>query len=243
MGEQTGYVLHEWRISPFCNKARQLLAHKGVPFTTVRYNGLLATRARGLSHAGKLPVLELGGGERVQDSAEIARVLEERHPDPPLLPVDPCDRARARTWESWAGEALYFYEVHYRFGEPEARALALDALCEGRPRWERAALALALPRMYRRKLHEQGIGRLEPAEIDRRLQAHLDDLEVLVADGAWLAGASRSIADIAVAAQLEEMIRTSRPGPWITGRPAVAAWLARVDPAGMAELGATGAPP
>jgi glutathione S-transferase len=237
MADGTAYVLHEWRISPFCNKVRQLLAHKGVPFTTVRYNGLLATRARGLSHAGKLPVLELGDGQRVQDSAAIAQFLDERHPDPPLLPSDLRDRARARFWESWAGETLYFFEVYYRFAEPEARTQALDALCEGRPWWERAALALALPRMYRRKLREQGIGRLEPAEIDRRLKGHLDDLEVLLADGGWLAGPARSIADIAVAAQLEELIRTSRPGPWITGRPAIAAWLARVDPAGMADLG------
>ena len=228
-------VLHEWRISPFCNKVRQILAHKNLAYETVRYNGLEARRAASLTEVGKLPVIDLDG-ERIADSAAIAHALEARFPDPPLFPADPRDRARAHFWESWAGEALYPFEVYYRFAEPEARAKALDALCEGRPGWERALLAAVLPGRYRRKLREVGLGRMPVADVDARLKGHLDALVVLLEGAPWLAGAERCVADLAVAAQLQELIRTSRPGPWVLERAPLVDWLARTDAAGLDEV-------
>ena len=222
-------TLHEWRISPFCNKVRKILRFKGIPFEVVRYNGLRARSAAGLSAVGKLPVLDLDG-HRVQDSGVIARTLEERWPEPRLFPADPVARAEASVWESWAGDTLYWFEVYYRFSEPETRQVAIAAVSEGRPAWERAALSVALPRMYRRKLHEQGIGRLPKDEIDRRLREHLDQLDTILARRPWLVGDACSIADLSVAPQLEEIVRTSRPRPWILERPALAAWLERIEP-------------
>jgi glutathione S-transferase len=223
------YVLHEWRISPFCNKARKILRFKGQPFEVVRYNGITARRAGKLTPVGKLPALELDG-TLVQDSAAIARALEERHPEPRLYPADPVARAEAGIWESWAGDALYWFEVYYRFAEPDARGKAIAALSEDRPAWERLALTLALRRMYKQKLHAQGIGRLAPEEVDRRLQEHLDQLEAILATRPWLVGDRCTIADLSVAPQLEEMVRTSRPREWILARPAVVRWLEQLEP-------------
>ncbi|HZD54515.1 MAG TPA: maleylacetoacetate isomerase [Woeseiaceae bacterium] len=45
--------------------------------------------------AGFVPVLECEG-ERVGQSAAIAEFLEERHPEPPLLPAGALERARVR---------------------------------------------------------------------------------------------------------------------------------------------------
>ncbi|MGH8462358.1 MAG: glutathione S-transferase N-terminal domain-containing protein, partial [Stenotrophobium sp.] len=35
-------VLHQWEMSPFCNKVRRCLKYKGVDYTVLNYNGLLA---------------------------------------------------------------------------------------------------------------------------------------------------------------------------------------------------------
>ncbi len=44
---------------------------------------------------GRVPVLE-EGGEPLPESVVIMEFLEERYPEPPLLPPDPADRAFAR---------------------------------------------------------------------------------------------------------------------------------------------------
>ena len=43
-----------------------------------------------------VPALEIGGGEVLTQSLAILEWLEETHPQPPLLPADPLDRARVR---------------------------------------------------------------------------------------------------------------------------------------------------
>ncbi|HKE16326.1 MAG TPA: glutathione S-transferase family protein, partial [Kofleriaceae bacterium] len=133
-------VLHQWEISPFCRKVRKVLALKGVAYRTVEYNGLRARGAARLSPAGKLPVLDYDG-ERIQDSSAICDFLDGKHPSPALVPADPEARALAHVLEDWADESLYFVEVYLRFAIPEVLPTAIDLLCAGRPRWERAIFA------------------------------------------------------------------------------------------------------
>ena len=50
---------------------------------------------RGINPQGLVPTLEDGGHKLIQSLA-IIEYLDEVHPDPPLLPKDPADRARVR---------------------------------------------------------------------------------------------------------------------------------------------------
>ncbi len=50
---------------------------------------------KAINPMGLLPVLETGGNLLAQSPA-IAEYLEEQHPEPPLLPADPVQRARVR---------------------------------------------------------------------------------------------------------------------------------------------------
>lgn len=219
-------VLHQWEISPFCGKVRRILEHKGLPYEAVSYNGLRALKATGLSSVGKLPVLDYDG-ERVQDSSDIAAFLEERHPEPPLFPADPEARALAKIWEDWADESLYWFEIHQRFLYDDARAQATALLTAGRPAIERAVMARVLKGLYRKKLVAQGLGRMAPERVEQKLLGHVDTLEGLLARREWLVGDRRSIADIAVASQLAEILRSSHLAPEIRKRPRVTEWLAR----------------
>jgi glutathione S-transferase len=54
---------------------------------------------------GTVPALKLDG-QRIQGSRRIARRLDERWPEPPLLPADPALRERVEEAERWGDEQL-----------------------------------------------------------------------------------------------------------------------------------------
>jgi glutathione S-transferase len=219
-------ILHQWEISPFCGKVRKVLRLKGIDFTVRNYNGLLATKAAALSPAGKLPVLDFDG-ERIQDSSPIVSFLDARVPQPPIYPVAPAQRALALVFEDWADESLYWIEVALRMGDPAVLHKAAELLSAGRPGWERSLLAFVLRRTYPKKLKAQGIGHLPPERIHALLFGHLATLEELLAAGPWLVGSAMSIADIAVSAQIDEIVRTSPLAPRVLAYPRLRDWLAR----------------
>jgi glutathione S-transferase len=219
-------ILHQWEISPFCGKVRKVLRHKGIEFSVHNYNGLLATKASGLSPAGKLPVLDFDG-QRIQDSTAIVAFIESRVPQPPIFPETPTERARALVFEDWADESLYWIEVALRMGDPAALPKAAELLCVDRPGWERAVIAMILKHTFPKKLKAQGIGHLPQERIHDLLFGHLAAIEELLAAGPWLVGANKSIADIAVSSQIDEIVRTSPLAPRVLAYPRLREWLGR----------------
>lgn len=221
-------VLHQWEMSPFCNKVRRCLNYKGLVFTVVDYNGLLARKAAALSPAGQLPVLDYDG-ERIQDSSRIAVYLDARHPAKPLYPQDPRVLAKVRIWEDWAGASLYFHEIYFRMLDPVSLERGLDLICKGRPSWERAVLKAVFKRRYPKKLATQGLGRQPRAEVERQFFALLGSLDTLLGERQWLAGETLSMADLSVAAQISELLRTSDLAPRVLALPQLKAWLERCE--------------
>lgn len=221
-------VLHQWEISPFCRKVRKILQYKNLSYVTQNYNGLLALKVSRLSKAAKLPVLEYAG-EWIQDSSDIAEFLEQRHPQPALFPSDPQQQAQALLWEDWADESLYWYEVYLRFMDQRALQLTIPILCAGRPQFEGWIIGTLAPMIYRQQLRSQGIGRLSRDRVEAKFFQHLDRIEVVLSHQPWLASHELTIADIAVAAQLEEILRTSALKERILAYPKLANWLTRMN--------------
>ena len=90
-------TLYDAARCPYCARARIVLAEKGVEFETVEID--LSDRPAWLyekNPAGRVPVIEEDGGRPLPESAVIMEFLEERYPEPPLLPPDPADRAAVR---------------------------------------------------------------------------------------------------------------------------------------------------
>lgn len=201
-------VLHQWEVSPFCGKVRKILRWKGLSYQTVDYNGLCSMRAAKLSGAGKLPVLEYDGAF-VQDSSDIAIFIEQRHPERPLYPKDAAERGFALLLEDWSDESLYWYEVYLRVNYPEALRSVIDLLCSGRPAWERFAFAPVFRRTLLTQLRGQGLGRQARSVVETHLFAHLSSMDAILAGRDWLVGSTRTVADAAVSAQVDEMLRTS----------------------------------
>jgi RNA polymerase-associated protein len=89
-------TLYDADRCPYCARVRIVLAEKGIPYETVEID--LAERPAWLyekNPAGKVPVLE-EDAFCLPESVVIMEYLEERYPEPALLPSDPAERALVR---------------------------------------------------------------------------------------------------------------------------------------------------
>jgi len=227
-GSQSSGVLHQWEISPFCQKVARSLRRKGLNFQTVNYNGALAAKVGRLSKVGKLPVLDMNG-QRIQDSTRIARWLDDHYPEPPLYPRDPQQRALVELWEDWSDESLYWFQIHLRVSDPEALEAAVKLSYEGRPNTERLPTKLGYKTIFGLQLKAQGLGRQPRDEVDAEFLRHLERIDTALGPTGWLVGDTLTLADLAVGSQLLEVDRTSaRMRPELQRRPQLAAWLDKV---------------
>jgi glutathione S-transferase len=103
--------LHHFPLSPFCRKVRLVLGEKKLGCELVAERPWEpSAELAGLNPAGQVPVLMEANGFAVCDSTAIVEYLEEIHPDPPLLPRRPGERAEVRRLVGWFDQ-LFFDEV------------------------------------------------------------------------------------------------------------------------------------
>lgn len=89
-------TLYDADRCPYCARARIVLAEKGVEYETVQID--LDDRPAWIyekNPTGRVPVLEEDTFV-LPESAVIGEYLDERYPEPPLLPADANERALAR---------------------------------------------------------------------------------------------------------------------------------------------------
>ena len=221
--------LHQFEISPFCDKVRRILHVKGQPYEIREVPLAQAlTAVKRVNPAGKLPCLE-HDGRFVADSTDIAFYLEEKFPDPPLVPRDPKLRALCHVLEDWADESLYFYEMYLRFTLPHNARRNVPLLTAHDPGWMKTAAGFVVPGMMRGVLKRQGLGRKTLPAVVRDVERHVNAVAGLLGDGEWLVGDALSLADLSVFAELACIRGSDEGSKVIEGRPAVVAWMARVD--------------
>lgn len=225
-------TLYQFDVSPFCDKVRRVLRAKRLDFRIVEVPPSEAARGRWkeISPTGKFPVLE-HDGRRLFDSTDIARYLDEHFPEPRLVPADPAEQARVHLLEDWADEALYFYEMTMRLTWPENAERWVPILLAAEKPLVRRLLGPLLPRAIRRVTEAQGIGRKARDDVERELARHLDATVAWLGDGDWLVGETLTLADIAVFAQLFCIQGAITGDEAIAARPALVAWMDRVDAA------------
>jgi glutathione S-transferase len=123
---------------PYCARVRIVLAEKGLEHESIEVD--LNDRPQWLyakNATGRVPVVEEDAWI-LPESSVIMEYLDERYPEPPLLPADAADRALARVWIFRHDD---FTRPYYalRRGEDGARELLdaelakLDAALAGQP--------------------------------------------------------------------------------------------------------------
>jgi glutathione S-transferase len=111
-------LLYEHPLSSYAQKVKIALREKGVPFELELPESFGTGRADGAFAAAnpraEVPVL-VDGGIRIFESTIIMEYVEDRWPDPPLLPRSPEARAEARMTEEVCD--TQYEAVNWGFGE------------------------------------------------------------------------------------------------------------------------------
>jgi len=169
--------LYHVPLSPFCRKVRLCLAEKRIECELVeeRYWERDADFLR-RNPAGKVPVLRMDG-QTMAESAAICEFIEERHPDPPLMPNGAEARYEVRRLVGWFDDKFH-HEVTSKL------------LYE---RVNKKIMKLGFPDSRNVK------------DGARAIKFHLDYMAWLLDHRRWLAGDAMTLADFAAAAHLSAL--------------------------------------
>jgi len=111
-------LLYDHPLSSYAQKVKIVLREKGLPFTAELPEGFGTGRGDGPFAAAnprnEVPVL-IDGDATLFDSTVILEYVEERWPEPPLLPRDPAARTVARMTEDVCD--THYEAVNWGFGE------------------------------------------------------------------------------------------------------------------------------
>jgi len=221
---------HAWRSSA-SRRVRLCLAEKGLAFES-RLVDMMSMEHHSAEYLrinplGVIPTLILDDGRSLYESGTICEYLDEAHPDPPLRPADPYERAVMRNWirhvDERIGNLIVFNWVHSlakvasKWTDEElAEKLKKVPSKERQEAWTRAA---------RKPYTEE-----ERAAARAKLVAMLDKMEETMRQTQWLAGNAYSIADIAVVPFIKRIDEEIAPDEMTPQRhPKVAAWWAAIQ--------------
>jgi glutathione S-transferase len=193
-------VLWQLQISHYNEKVRWALDYKRIPHTRRSMlpgvHQLIVKRKAGIVTS---PVLELDG-RGIGDSSAILLAMEERWPDPPLIPANTMQRRRALRLEDWFDEelgphirrAVYFDLLPYPDVVIPLFTDGASGLARGVMRAGFPALRIGMKRFM--NIYEEPAMRSR----DKSVEA-LDMLEKELGDNEYLVGDRFSIADLTAA--------------------------------------------
>jgi glutathione S-transferase len=238
------YKLYVIPGSHACRSGMLMLEHKQIPYRRVDIVTLLhplVARLHGFSAGGQtrsaggrrpfglrmgdrlgtVPALA-ADGHRISTNHGIARFLDEHHPEPPLFPADPEQRAAVEEAERWANETLQMAARRipgaWVVREPAASSRSAGDGRLGYLLYKRAITRrLIVPRIIR-----GGFAVSRRAERDpvAELPAMLDRIDAWIADGV-LNGAQLNAADFMVAPSLALILYRPDVLPLFEGRPSL----------------------
>lgn len=123
--------LYEHPLSPYAQKVKIALYEKGIPFEAETPNFLGDAEANrefvSSSPRHEVPSL-IDGDTTVFDSTVILEYLEDKWPQPPLLPATPAGRARVRMLEDLCD--TYYEPINWGLAEIRVFGRATGALAE-----------------------------------------------------------------------------------------------------------------
>lgn len=171
-------ILYGMSLSPFVRKVLIFAAEKGLEIE-LKPVGLGAPdpEFRAISPFGKMPAFR-DGDFTISDSSAIVTYLEAKHPDPALFPATPEDRARAVWYEEFVDTILFVPGAKIFFNRIVAGLIGRD----GDPEIADKAAAEEMPPLF------------------AYLESVMPDAE------GWLVGDRLSIADVAVASPMVNML-------------------------------------
>ncbi|MBL7714522.1 MAG: glutathione S-transferase family protein [Bdellovibrionales bacterium] len=121
-----GLLLHSYRRCPFAMRVRMVLEEKGLRYQVFEENfSNFSEDLLRLHPEGKVPLL-IHDGIPIHESSVITEYLDEKFPEPALMPRDPAARAQVRLWTHWADQILKpdldAFKYEWKDLEPEKKS-------------------------------------------------------------------------------------------------------------------------
>jgi glutathione S-transferase len=237
------YKLYVIPGSHACRSAMLMLEHKQLPYQRVDIVTLLhplVARLHGFDARGEKRTaggrrtlgLRLGdrlgtvpglaaGDERISTNYGIARFLDEHHPEPPLLPAEPEQRAAVEEAERWANETLQMAARRIPGAALLRDPVALSrSTGNGRLGYLLYKRALTRRVIFPRLFRAFAVSASPERDPVSELPAMLDRIDAWIKDGV-LGGSQLNVADFMVAPSLALILYRPDVLPMFEGRPAL----------------------
>jgi glutathione S-transferase len=203
-----------------CATAEAALRLKGVEYRVVELPAELhRVHQRVRFGQPRVPTMILDG-EKVVGSRAIVHRLDERVPDPPLLPTKQARRAAVEEAERWGDEVLQDVtrriEIFALLRQPEALSSYM-----ANSRVPRPLVRLAGPPVMQRAARFHGATEDAVRADLAALPAHLDHVDELI-EGGVIGGEQPNAADLQLGSSLKVLSDLEDLSPLLEGRPAVA---------------------
>ena len=169
--------LYHTAMSPYCRKVRLILAEKRIECELIeeRYWERDPSFLR-RNPAAKVPVLEIDG-KIMSESAAICEYLEEKYPNPSLMPVDIHQRYEVRRLVGWFDDKFH----------------------------RDVTSKLVYERVTKKIMGHGYPDSKNVKDGAKKIKFHLDYIAWLLEQRSWLAGDVMSLADFAAAAHLSAL--------------------------------------
>jgi glutathione S-transferase len=221
--------LYQGRLAVCAIKVRLTMAEKGIDFEPVNLNLRAGDQHKPdylkLNPNGVVPTLVHDDFVLIESSV-IMQYLDELHPEPPLQPADPRNRACMRIWMKRVDEYLHPGNATLTYAMVHAREMKEKTPEELENHYR--GIPNPATRARQRAAIEQGMDAPDAVQALQFYEKALTDMEALLAHQAWLAGDVYSLADAAVTPYINRFTMLGLSSMWSETRPRVTDWFERI---------------
>ena len=212
-------VLYAFPASHPCAVVERALQLKDVPYRRVDMLPGYSVLQRARFGASTVPGLQFDDGARVVGSRASLRALDERAPEPPLLPADGERRAHVERAEEWGDQVLQPLARRVVWAALRRSPGSLPSYSEGSPLpVPRPVARLSAPLTALWGQTRNGAGDATVRADLLALPSHLARVDRWVEDGT-LGGAEPNAADLQIGASLALLLTVGDLRPLLESRP------------------------
>lgn len=191
-----GLHLYHYSQSNCAMRIRIALAEKNIPWTSHYINldtqDNLTDDYFAIHPNGLVPAI-VHDGQIVYESSDILRYLDEKYPEPSLIPSNPKERAEMEEWLDMTRDLHVKVIKVWVYGKERYRSKTPESMAE----YEKKQPSRELVEFHRMTLQEGHIPQHRIDEADRELHKLFERIESNLGTHDWMVSDQMSLADIA----------------------------------------------
>jgi ganglioside-induced differentiation-associated protein 1 len=214
-------------------KVRFALAEKRLPWVG-HYVDILAGEQfkpefLAVNSKAVVPVL-VHDGEIITESTVICEYAEEAFAEYPIYPSSAVERAWVRLWTKAVDEELHPACSAITYVVSHRHTILRNGVGSFEDFLSKGAVEGTAVRSLKWRYIQEGLAAPGAADKIRLYDASLRKMESALENSTWLAGATFSMADIAMAPYVNRLAALAMEGMWTAGRlPRVESWFAHIQ--------------